>query len=118
MVDWPLTTGVFPVAVTVLGLFALLGLLVGWGRGWWLRKVPIAVGAGVVLASIGTLVVDRWWHPFPDPLPRVVVFSLGFVIAAIGLAVARPGSWRIRCGAAVAALVVLLAGAAQINQYF
>ncbi|MDT5029225.1 MAG: hypothetical protein QOE61_5651 [Micromonosporaceae bacterium] len=118
MLDWSLTVGLLPLALTGVGLLAGVGLLVGRGRRWWLRRVPVALLLGLV-AGVGlVVVVDVAWRPFPDPLPRLVAVCVALVVAAAALAVPRPGSWRVKALAVVAVLVVALAGAAQVNAYF
>jgi S-formylglutathione hydrolase FrmB len=118
MVDWSLTSGAIPVTLSVLGLLAGIGLLAGRNRQWWTWRVPVALGIGVAAAVTVALVVDHLWRPFPDQLPRVVVVTVGLITAALALAVARPGSWRPHALAAGAVLLVVVAGAVQINQYF
>jgi S-formylglutathione hydrolase FrmB len=118
MRDWSLTSGVVPLVLTGVGALAGLGLLVGRGRSWWLRRIPVALLLGLVSGVGVVVVVDVLWRPFPDPLPRVVAVWLGLAVAAAALAVPRPGSWRAKAVAPVALLLVVLAGAVQVNGFF
>jgi hypothetical protein len=118
MADWSLITGVVPWVLTGVGVLAGVGLLLGRGRRWWLRRVPVALLLGVVSGTSIVIVVDVMWRPFPDPLPRVVAIWMGFVGSAAALAVPRSGSWRVKAGAMVALLLVVLAGAVQVNEFF
>jgi enterochelin esterase-like enzyme len=72
-----------------------------------------------VVSGVGVVVVvDVLWRPFPDPLPRVVAVWIGLAGAAAALAVPRPGTWRAKAVAVAALLLVVLAGAVQVNGFF
>lgn len=118
MLDWSLISGPLRVVLLVAGVLAVLALLLGRGRRWWSRRVPVAVVVGVVAAVVLMLVVNLWWRPFPDPLPMVVPVWFGLTVAALSLAVLRPSRWPTRVVALLAAGVVALSGAAQVNEHF
>ncbi|MFE0460967.1 alpha/beta hydrolase [Kitasatospora sp. NPDC058965] len=118
--DWPVTRGAIPVLVLVLGLVSLLGLAVSSSRHWWSRRLPCAV---VLAAAVTVLIrfwVDDWWQPFPDPLPRKVLFWIGIGVLGVLLAVFRlpPLPWRGRLAAVVAGLLVLLMAGSQVNRIY
>lgn len=110
--------GWVPWVLLVVGLAVVLVLLVGRGRAWWGKRVPVAVGAAVVITTGVTLFANHVWHPFPDDLPTSVVLWVGLTLLALGLAVARRGTVTVRAVALVGVVVVGLAGAAQVNAQF
>ncbi len=118
--DWPLTGGVIPLLVLVVGLAALLGLAVSTNRPWWRRRLPAAVLLAGVLSVLLVYTVDDWWQPLPDPLPRRVDLWIGLGVLGLLLAAFRlPGArWRGRVAAIGAALLVLLMAGSQINRHF
>src|SRR4051812_4892374 len=97
-------------AGSALALLALLSS--GRNRGWWSRRVPLAV----VVAGILVGVVGLWVHvarPWPDPLPAFVLMWLGAGFLGIALLVL---GWRRRRGdvpllSGGAAALLLLRGA-------
>jgi S-formylglutathione hydrolase FrmB len=117
MLDWSLTTGGLPLVITGLGAIAGFVLLLGRGRRWRIWRLPLALAVGFLAGFGAIVVVDVWWRPFPDPLPPVVAVCIGVVAAAASLVV-RPGGWRARTAAVGAVVLVALAGAVQVNQFF
>jgi peptidoglycan/LPS O-acetylase OafA/YrhL len=120
MVDWPLVTGLLPVLLSAAGGMALLALLlVRLDRRWWSRLVPLVVLAAVVGVGVASVAVDVV-RPFPDRLPTVVWWSLGFALVGVGLAVAQSGraGWTRRALACAGAVLVIVAAANQVNQFF
>lgn len=119
--DWSIVSGLTPLALTLLGLAALLVLLHGRDKRWWGRWVP-AIVLGTVLLSLGIgLFVDRVWQPFPDDLPTDVVAWIGVVLGAVVLGVVqtiRRRGWRPRLAAAVAVLVAVVFGLNGINRVY
>src|SRR2546423_14261651 len=80
----PLVFGVLPTVISVAGGIAMIFLLARRGRRWWLRTVPIAVGAGLA----GVLVVELvlWlWRPFPEALPPPVPAGVGRALCSLAL---------------------------------
>lgn len=119
MLDVMLTSGWIRLILLVGGILALVLLLLRRDRRWWVRVVPIALGLGSAAAVLLALIVNLWWRPFPDPLPSVSLLWAGLAVTAVVLAAARTAR-RARSGpvAAVLVLVVLVSGAAQVNQHF
>lgn len=118
--DWPLTTGVIPYLVLAVGCAALLGLAYSRSRYWWSRRLPGAVLLAAALTVLLRLVVDDWWVPFPDGLPRPTLLWIGVAILGLCLAALRMPPLRLRgrvLAAGGAALVVLMASSG-INRQF
>lgn len=119
MLELSIVSGPVRVLLLLVGPLALLALLTRRGQpGWWTRRVPLALGAGVLAAGLLVLVVQVLWRPFPDPLPRPVVLWTGLTVAALALAVRRGGRPWTAALALAAVGVVALTGAAQVNQQF
>ncbi|MFE9428081.1 alpha/beta hydrolase [Kitasatospora sp. NPDC006697] len=118
--DWSLTSGALAWILLVLGCGALLGLAVSASDHWWSRRFPTAVVLAAALTALLVLVVEDWWRPFPDPLPREVEVWTGIALLGPLLAVFRMSAlrWRGRFAAAGAALLVLAMGANQVNRYY
>ena len=146
--DWPLISGPLPVILLLSAVLALAWLVAGRnapGRGrllrlllergaageeggdglvsarWLVISVPaIVVAAGAVTAVL-TWLIDTVWKPFPDMLPLTVVFWSWAALAGVVLALARQPllrTWPRRAAAIGAAVLVLAAGANQVNVYF
>ena len=119
--DWSIVSGFTPLALTLLGLAALLFLVYGRDQHWWARWVP-AVILSTILVSLGIgLFVDRVWQPFPDNLPTDVVVWIGVILGAVLLGLVqlfRRKSWRPKLLAAVAMLVAAIFGLNQINRVY
>lgn len=122
MLDWSLVSGPIPIVLAVVGGVAMLVLLTYRPqRRWWYRAVPVvvlaaglAVGAAAIMVAVARL--------FPDPVPPITWWSLGVALVAIGLATTTAatrgaGRWR-RALAPLAAVVVVVAAANQVNVYF
>lgn len=110
--------GWFPWALLIVGIVIVAALLVGRGRGWWAKRVPIVVAAAALVTTAVTLFANHVWHPFPDALPTTVVVWVGLTLAALGLALVRRASVGRRAAALVGVVVVGLAGATQVNAEF
>ncbi|MEV4614025.1 alpha/beta hydrolase-fold protein [Kitasatospora sp. NPDC049258] len=118
--DWSLIHGPVPYTLLVLGFGALCGLALSTGAHWWSRWLPCAVVLAVLLTLLVVYAVDDWWKPFPDALPRDVTVWIG--VALLGLCLAgfrlpplrRPG----RLGVVLAAVLVLLMAANQVNRHY
>ncbi|MBV6698395.1 alpha/beta hydrolase family protein [Kitasatospora aureofaciens] len=116
-IDWPLTHGPIPYAVLAAGWGALLALAVGRGRSWWRFRLPAALLTAAALSLLLDVVVDGWWHPFPEGTPRYVtwwiaVALLGFCLVGYRL---HRLSWRRRGLAVGLGSLVLLMAASQVN---
>lgn len=118
--EWPLLTGWLPALLLVAVWGAMVFLVAGRGRAWWRKTLPVVVVGSLVGVVAVTLVVDRWWRPFPDPLPLLVVAWIWVLLAGLGLAVARGrrGGWGSRAVVGLCALLVLTGSANQVNRYF
>ena len=118
--EWPLLTGWLPVALLVAVSAAMVFLAASRDRAWWTKILPVVVVASLIAVFAITLVVDRWWRPFPDPLPLLVVAWIWVLLAGLGLALARGrrGGWGSRVVVALCALLVLAGSANQVNRYF
>ncbi|MFJ9522167.1 alpha/beta hydrolase [Kitasatospora sp. NPDC101801] len=118
--DWPLTTGVIPYLVLAVGWAALLGLAYSRSRHWWSRRLPCAVVLAAALTVLLRFVVDDWWVPFPEGLPRASLFWIGVAVLGLCLAAFRlpPLRWRGRAVAVLAAALVVLMASSQINRQF
>ena len=120
MRDWSLIDGIIPGAVMIVGALALVFLVARRERGWWLIKVPIALAVSAALVLGGAYLVKDVLQLFPDTLPTEVLVWLGVAVFAVLLPILRfPGSgWWSCLGGVLAALLVVLTAAAQINVYY
>jgi S-formylglutathione hydrolase FrmB len=118
LLDAPLTAGLFPTAVSLLGALAGTYLLARREMRWWTRQVPVAVAGGVVVAGSVAAVVAVW-RPFPDLLPVRVLAWTGVAVVAVGLAWARRrASWWRRLAAVSAVGAVLALSVVKVNAYY
>ncbi len=117
MLDWSLLHGAFPVIAGVAGALALVALL--WPRGrarrWWLRSVPLALAAAVLVSALVAVVFRTM---LAEPLPRTVTAWGAGALAGITLAVAAWRTGARRLPVAAAALVVALAAVSGVNYYY
>ncbi|MFH9351511.1 alpha/beta hydrolase-fold protein [Kitasatospora sp. NPDC017646] len=116
-IDWPLTHGPIPYAVLAAGWVALLALCLGRERSWWRFRLPAALITAAALSLLLGVVVDGWWHPFPEGTPRyvtwwVAVALLGFCLAGYRM---RRLSWPRRGLALGLSGLVLLMAASEVN---
>ncbi|MER8185447.1 alpha/beta hydrolase-fold protein [Kitasatospora sp. NPDC094015] len=118
--DWSLIHGPVPYALLVLGFGALCGLALSTGAHWWGRWLPCAVVLAALLTLLVVHAVDDWWKPFPDALPRTVTVWIGVALLGLCLAGFRmpPLTWGGRAGALLAAVLVLLMAANQVNRHY
>lgn len=112
-----ITSGWFLLAATLVGIGALMTTALGRGPAWSRRRLPAGVLTGVGVTAALTLYANLIWHPFPDPLPWVVVLWLGLTFVTLALAVVHRGV-RSRLGGIAAALLVAVCGAVQVNASF
>ncbi|MFJ2867370.1 alpha/beta hydrolase [Kitasatospora sp. NPDC087314] len=116
-IDWPLTHGPIPYAVYVVGWVALLALAVGRSRSWWRFRLPAALFTAAALSLLLDVVVDGWWHPFPEGTPEYVtwwiaVALLGFCLAGWRM---RRLVWRRKAFVLGLSSLVLLMAASEVN---
>ncbi len=113
----PLLHGTVPVVLTVGAALGLVVLVVARGhRRWFTRSVPVAVAiAGMALIGIWVALIVL--KPFPDALPPRVFGWIGAGLLALALAALawRHQRWWRRGALVVAAALVLLGAADQIN---
>ncbi|WP_052706333.1 alpha/beta hydrolase family protein [Streptomyces rubellomurinus] len=116
-IDWPLTHGPIPHAVHAAGWLALIALAIGRDRGWWRVRLPAALFTAAALSLLLDVVVDGWWHPFPEGTPRYVTWWIATALLGLCLAGYRMGRlrWRGRGLALGAGLLVLLMAASEVN---
>ncbi|MFJ9951058.1 alpha/beta hydrolase [Kitasatospora sp. NPDC091207] len=119
-IDWPLTQGPIPYAVLAAGWAALALLALTRDRRWRGLRPLGAVLLALTLTALVKVVVDGWWHPFPEGLPDYVLRWIGLALLAISLAGFRAPllSGRRRLYAAGGAALVLLMAASQVNRGF
>lgn len=118
MLDASIVSGPVRWLLLLVGPAALVTLLARRLPGWWTRRVPLALGSGLVAAGLLVLVVQVLWRPFPDPVPFPAVLFTGLTTTAIVLAAGSGrGPGRI-AGAMVCVVLVAVSGAAQVNQQF
>lgn len=118
--DWRLYEDWLPVLLLVLGWTAVALLLARRDRRWWLVWVPVVAVASVAVALLVGVIVDDWWRPFPDSLPRTVLEWTAVAAFGVGLAAARMKSlpWAGRAAAVAAALAVVVMSVNQINAFY
>ncbi|MFF2120625.1 alpha/beta hydrolase [Kitasatospora sp. NPDC058184] len=111
-IDWPLTEGLIPHAVLAAGWAALIALAVGRGRSWWRVRLPAALITAAALSWLLDVVVDGWWHPFPEGTPKYVTWWIAIALTGLCLAGYRMRrlTWRRRgLALGLCGLVVLMA---------
>ena len=88
-------------------------------RGWFLRSVPLAVLAALILLA-GAWVALAVLQPFPDRLPWSILAWTGAALLGLSLAVAgwRRQRWRRRALAVLAVLAVVGGTANQVNRVY
>jgi S-formylglutathione hydrolase FrmB len=118
--SWSLITGWLPWVLTVTGMVALASLLVSRRRVFWIRVLPIVVGACAGLVLLTEVAVDVFWQPFPDRVPvnNLVWTWIGLTGLALAAVRMRRIGWRRRAGAVVAAVMVVVAAGVQVNSYW
>jgi len=117
LLDVPLLAGPLPWVVTIVGLAGVAVMLAFRDREWWTRVVPSAVIGAALLTMLATLLVEKVWRPFPDPLPPQVMAAVGVTVAVTWLGVVALGrrGWRGRMITVLAVFAVLLAAAQSVN---
>ncbi|MDI2127219.1 alpha/beta hydrolase [Yinghuangia seranimata] len=118
--DWRLYDGPVPVLLQIFGCAAIVALLARRDRRWWLVWVPVIALVAITVALFVGVIVDDWWKPFPDPLPRDVLKWTAVAAFGVGLAAARMKSltWRLRGAAVLGALLVVAISASQVNAFY
>ncbi|MFD6156460.1 alpha/beta hydrolase [Nocardia sp. NPDC060256] len=114
-----LLSGPLPWTLSILGLAAALWLL-GGGRSVGragVRASWLAMSAAVAVY----VVVERWWRPFPDAMPRPVYLWFGLAVWAVALAPRRIRAarlWTAKTLSLAAAAAMVVASAVQVNLVF
>lgn len=91
--QWSLVTGPLPWLLSGAGVLGAGGLI--WARRRLsAQAVAESLGLGFGAAILIWVVVERWWRPFPDALPRSVYMWVGIAVAALGLLAVRVGVTR------------------------
>ena len=102
----------------VLGVAAFAFLLIRPLRWWWIWVVP----AVVVVSAVGGWLIGELVGPriSDKPLEGIIDFWIGVVIAGVLLAIGHQfrSPWWQKIVAVVAALLVLIGGANQMNKHF
>ncbi|MEU5841182.1 alpha/beta hydrolase-fold protein [Rhodococcus sp. NPDC047139] len=125
VLDLPLTTRAAVAVLAVLVVSGLIVLLARRKRSWFVRGVPAAVIAAIVVTAGAALLVEKVWKPFPDRLPWVVYGWVGVAVLAVALLIGR---WFARrrdrarplaaSGLVAAMLVVVIAAAGRIDAVY
>lgn len=121
--DTSLIVGWLPVALSVAGLLALVGLAFLPARSsWWIRSASTLIGCAILVAA-ADLYVTKVWRPFPDTLPLEVLAWSWLAVAGTALSLAHL-HWRRRAAALLtvpillAGALALTGGAEQVNRYY
>ena len=118
LLQLPITHGAVPAALSVGGVGGGVWLLAarrGWFRRWALPACAVVIVSGTLAVYFG---VERIWRPIPDRLPLSVYVCVAATIGAltiVGPRLLAARSWRSRLVSVVAAAVVLVAAAANVN---
>ncbi|MGW5569735.1 alpha/beta hydrolase [Nocardia thailandica] len=118
--QWSLVTGPLPWLLSGVGALCA-AWLIGARRRLSAQAVAECAGLGFGAAIVIWVVVERWWRPFPDALPRSVYTWVGIAVAALALLAVRISvtpRWIRRIAAVTAAVCVITACAVQINLEF
>lgn len=115
-----LTTGWLAVLLPLLGLLGLVWLAIGPLRHLRLA-LPVAVAVGALVGVGAKILLDDVLNPWGAPLDGRVYLFAGVAVTALALVVPRlrcSQRWYTRLLSPLAAVLVLLAVAGQINQVF
>lgn len=115
-----LVTGALPLVLTALGALGACWLLFG-GRTHSRRAVPIGTTAALVLTVVLYIVVEKVWHPFPDPIVDGVYAWIGIGVAGLVLLVPRmrrSTRWIGRIVTVLAAVALVVTAGVQINRVY
>lgn len=123
--DWfdslSLIDGPVPVIVSVLGALGGLWLLLSRSPRYATRALPIAATASIVATTIGYVVVEKVWRPFPDPIETAIYVWIGVGLAALFTMVPRSLAARGVLGTSASVLAtvfVVAASALHVNLEF
>lgn len=122
MLEWSLLSGPLPATIFVLAALGAVWLLVNRSRRHLILSLPLTF-AGALLVVLGMwFVIEKAWHPFPDPLAASVYFWTGVGVWAVLLIVPRtlvsPRKWLAAGVSVLAGVLVVLAAALQVNLVF
>ncbi|KAA8884766.1 esterase family protein [Nocardia colli] len=116
-----LLSGPLPWMLSAFGLAGALWLIGGAGRRSLGRAGVRSSWLALSAALAMYVVVERWWRPFPDTLPRPVYLWFGLAVWTITLLPPRIHGtrlWRAKALSLVAAAALVLASAVQVNLVF
>ncbi len=109
--------GWFVLLTTLLAAGALLLTAADRGRSWYARRLPAGVAIGILATTAVTYYANAVWHPFPDPLPSVVVGWLGLTFITLAVGLLHRGA-RSRAVGVALAMLVAVCGAVHVNASF
>ena len=122
MLEWSLLSGPLPAIVLVLAVLGAAWLLAYRSRRHLWLSLPLSLAATVVMVVVMWLVVEKAWHPFPDPLPLSIYLWTGVGVWAVLLVTARtlagPRRAWTTAASVVAAAGVVLTAALQVNLFY
>lgn len=111
-----LLSGALPVTLLVLGVLGGLWLLAGRRRWYQTRALPLCAVASAIVTLLIAYLIERVWHPFPDPLATSIYVYIGLAIFALTLLVPRIVAGGRVLPAVITVLATLAAVTACANQ--
>lgn len=123
--DWlyriSLISGPLPVILTVLGALGGLWLL-GSSRRWYYRRaIPICGTIALVIMIAAWIITEKVIVPFPDPIAMSIYVWIGlgvYALLLLGFRIKAGGSFRRALVSVIAAVLVIVTSATQINLVF
>ncbi|NMM84476.1 esterase [Rhodococcus sp. SRB_17] len=123
--DWLYQTSVIsgplPVFLTVLGALGGVWLLSGKARWFYRYAIPVCGFVALLIMVAAWILVEKVIVPFPDPIAMSIYVWIGmgvYALLLLGPRIKAGGSIRSAAASVVAALLVVLAAATQINLEF
>ncbi|MCJ0901995.1 esterase family protein [Rhodococcus sp. ARC_M6] len=123
--DWLYQTSVIsgplPVILTALGVLGGLWLLSGKTRWFYRYAIPVCGFVALLIMVAAWILVEKVVVPFPDPIAMSIYVWIGmgvYALLLLGPRIKAGGSIRSAAASVVAALLVVLAAATQINLEF
>ncbi|AZG48402.1 alpha/beta hydrolase [Gordonia insulae] len=81
--------GWVPLGIWIVGLLGFAWLIIYPRLRYLVIVVPAAIAVTIVCTVIANYVVEKVWHPFPEPIPTAVYVWGGVALLGLLLAVAR-----------------------------